>query len=350
MTTQTAAASSRRDARAAFARDASAFTGAERALMVCFALAMILSVGYLLGRGGERAGQDAARTLARGTGAVSGIGPVGGVMGEGALMRAAGITTAPQPLPGGQDDAAYDGAWVGAGGQAYPAGTPFSQIPGVQPSNGQAHGTIIYVNGISTTKDAQAGSLQSLADVTGMQVVGIHNSTGGMISDLWQSAQDKFNVGHNPAVDSLSDAVYTEIQAGRPVHLVGHSQGALITSRALYDVRRRLMIEDGLTAAEAERRMGLIRVETFGGAASSYPDGPRYDHYVNLLDPVPMAVGLGAPGSNGGRGAHIHRFVDSHGGGVSLQNPFTWPPSSPVKIDPPDVHGLEDVYLPHRQN
>ena len=31
----------------------------------------------------------------------------------------------------------------------------------------------------------------------------------------------------------------------------------------------------------------------FGGAASTYPYGPRYMHYINIYDPVPLALGLG---------------------------------------------------------
>lgn len=59
--------------------------------------------------------------------------------------------------------------------------------------------------------------------------------------------------------------------------------------------------------------MGNIRVETFGGAAPSYPNGPQYVHYVNRGDPVGMLVGLGPLGTGRGRGAQVHYFNDGLG-------------------------------------
>lgn len=336
-------------------RDDRGFTGAEKALIITFALAIIAVIGGLVSQGGQKAGGDAARVLAAGSGSLGGIGQ-GGAMGSSGEMPHAGdgvvaraVTTPPRPLAEGQDDTAYDGAFIGADGRAYPAGTPISQIPPVRPQSGEPNGTYIYVNGISNDKGQQYAAMQAIANTSGAQVIGIHNSTQGALTDIGQSAGDKFDIGKNPAVDALANTIYDAMQSGQPIHLVGHSQGALITSRALTQVQQRLRLEDGLSKAEAERRMGLIQVETFGGAAWSYPDGPRYDHYVNRLDPVPMGLGLGAPGANPGRGAQMHWFTSAVGGGVAVQNPFHWPPRSPVSVDLPDVHGLQDVYLPQRR-
>ncbi len=70
------------------------------------------------------------------------------------------------------------------------------------------------------------------------------------------------------------------------------SQGGLITSRALEDVKQHL-IDDGLSRAEAEARLSRINLETFGAAAWNYTDGPRYGHHVNALDPVSTLFGQG---------------------------------------------------------
>ena len=233
-------------------------------------------------------------------------------------------------------DTVYDGLFVGANGQTFPPDTPLNQIPAVQPRNGAATDeTVIYINGINTTKDGQAASLQAIADRTGARVIGIHNSTEGMISDLRQCVTDKLDLGRNPPVDTLADTVYNEIQAGRTVHLMAHSQGALITSRAMRDVYQRLRIEDGLSRAEAERRLGQVQVETFGGAAGHYQDGPQYVHYINRDDPVPSLFGLGwdidrfNPTLDAGRGAQVHWFTDRH-------------------LNPIASHSFEDVYLERR--
>jgi hypothetical protein len=57
-------------------------------------------------------------------------------------------------------------------------------------------------------------------------------------------------------------------------------------------------------------------VDTFGGAAWAYPDGPRYRHDVNLVDPVPQTFGQGLARQLGlsrpGRGAELVTFTAPH--------------------------------------
>ncbi|QQR46330.1 hypothetical protein JKA73_09670 [Myxococcus xanthus] len=237
---------------------------------------------------------------------------------------------------GNQPDRVHDGKLLGADGATFPPGTPLADIPGVTPANNpNPQSTVLYVNGILTTKEAQSESLQAIANATGSRVVGIHNATEGMGADLAQCVKDKLDKGTNPAVDTLADALYTELKAGRDVHLMAHSQGGLVSSRALNDVYNRLRIEDGMSKQDARALMGKINVETFGGAAATYPDGPNYVHYVNRGDPVPSMFGLGPipdkwnPIADGGKGSKVHQFNEFH------LNPF-------------DGHSFEDVYLKNR--
>ncbi|HEX8437754.1 hypothetical protein [Archangium sp.] len=233
-------------------------------------------------------------------------------------------------------DRAYDGQFVGANGQTFPPGTPLNQIPAVMPKNNtNPTKTIIYVNGIMTPKEAQSSDLQAIADKAGARTIGIHNSTEGFVSDLAQCVKDKLDKGRNPAVDTLADTLYSELKAGRSVDLMGYSQGGLITSRALKDVANRLRIEDGMSKADVEKTMSRLNVETFGAAATTYPDGPKYVHYVNNRDAVPTLFGLGGtvdPAAflkDAGKGAVVHRFGD--GGLNVIAN-----------------HSLQDTYLKHR--
>lgn len=236
---------------------------------------------------------------------------------------------------GSKPDKVYDGVLVGAGGQTFPPGTPLSQVPGVTPRNNpNPTETFVYVNGISNTKDQQFNSMQAIADKTGAKVVGVHNATEGMVTDLAQCVKDKLDKGKNPAVDTLADTVYSELKAGHDVHLFAHSQGALVTSRALNDVANRLRIEDGMSKADVEKAMSKLKVETFGGAAAHFPDGPQYVHYVNNKDIVPTWFGQGNGkgvdewARDGGKGAVIHRF--EQGSGIS------------------GTHSLNEVYLQNR--
>ncbi|MDQ3800209.1 MAG: hypothetical protein M3384_12210 [Acidobacteriota bacterium] len=228
-------------------------------------------------------------------------------------------------------DTNFDGHFVGAGGRTFSAETALGDVPAVTPRGGVRNGgTLIYVNGINTDVRRQAVSLQAIADQTGSRVVGIHNATQNPAADIAQSLGDKLDIGRNPAVDTLAETVYDELRAGRDVHLLAYSQGAIITSRALQDVKNRLMLEDGMPRREAERLMNNVKVETFGGAARRYPNGPQYVHYVNRNDVVPLFFGLRSwlnPFARPGRDAVTHYFRE----GKAFFS-----------------HGLEKFYLPER--
>jgi hypothetical protein len=159
----------------------------------------------------------------------------------------------------------------------------FTPRPGTKRPSGE---TIIQINGINTSLDEQKSALQTTADATGAKVVGIHNATEGVLGDLKQSVTDKLNVGTNEAVESLRDVILSELRDRRPVHLMAHSQGGLITSRALGEVAKELE-RTGET-----NLLYRIKVETFGAASGRYPDGPRYVHYVNNKDPVSNLFGV----------------------------------------------------------
>lgn len=228
-------------------------------------------------------------------------------------------------------DTDFDGHFVGAGRRTFSPDTPLSDIPAVTPSGGLRNNeTLIYVNGIKTNVQGQANSLQAIADQSGSRVIGVHNATQSSAADILQSLGDKLDIGNNPAVDTLADTVYDELRAGRDVHLLAHSQGAIITSRALQDVKNRLMAEDGMSRRDAERLMNNVKVETFGGAARRFPDGPQYVHYVNRNDGVPQAFGLRSwlnPFARAGRDAVTHYFREGR---------------------PLVSHGFEEFYLPER--
>lgn len=237
---------------------------------------------------------------------------------------------------GTSPDKKYDGMLLGKNGQTYPAGTPVSQVPGVTPKGGvRNNDTIIYTNGIQTTKEVQSASLQAIADKTGSKVVGVHNATESFAADAKQVFTDKMK-GANPAVDSLAGTVYDELKAGRSVHLMSHSQGGLVTARALSEVKNRLMIEDGMSKGDAEKLLGKVNCETFGAAAAHYTDGPKYTHNINRLDPVPNTLGLGEatkwdPLTDAGKGAKVNYFTESHGLNLIAN------------------HSFDSVYLNHRQ-
>lgn len=234
-----------------------------------------------------------------------------------------------------QPDKAVDGNFLGAGGKTYPPNTPLSDIPAVEPKSGVKNNeTIIYTNGILNNTDDQYKSLQAIAEKTGSRVIGVRNATDGFVGDAAQVFNDRVDRLSNPAVDTLADTVYDELKKGNPVHLMAHSQGGIVTSRALTDVKNRLVAEDGLTIAQAEEKMGNIKVETFGAAARSYTDGPQYVHYIRKNDAVPQSLGLGSNNYSDapypGKGAVVHEFETK---------------DEPIFGIP---HGFNEYYIPER--
>ena len=138
---------------------------------------------------------------------------------------------------------------------------------------------------------------------------------------------------------------------GSEIHLVGHSHGAIIISCAL-DVIADGLAAQGLSRDEAKAVLGRVTVETYGGAAQRFVDGPRYTHVVNKLDGVPMLTGVGLdrvnPFGRVGAGATIKTFVEAHRPRdlPSLSEGASWVFARAVDKS---VHGPRDIYFKHRK-
>lgn len=239
---------------------------------------------------------------------------------------------------------AHDGWLLGVNGSLFPANTKVSDVLGVLPSDGRpVNERVIWVNGIMTDDQLHLADVQALAD-SGREVVGIRNASGGMMRDLGQCITDKLDMGKNPAVDTAKRAILEAIESGTPLHLFGHSQGALILSRALFDVRNSMLLEKGMSGDEVERALSKLSITTLGGAAASYPDGPKYVHYINNYDMVPLASGLSSSSTTAGKGATIHRFSE-------FAKPQRMPDLSDgianffARLIDRTSHGPQDIYL-----
>ncbi len=62
--------------------------------------------------------------------------------------------------------------------------------------------------------------------------------------------------------------------------------------------------------AKVREGLSLVEVETNAGAASKFPDGPKYVHYINTADPIVNQFGLLSGGAYGGKDAHYVVFND----------------------------------------
>jgi hypothetical protein len=233
----------------------------------------------------------------------------------------------------------YDGCLVDANGRTYPATSDPSELEALgNPQDKLA----FFVNGINCDIARQLGDMARLKSEN-FRLVGIHNATAGVVRDLAQCLADKFNFGHNEAVITVKSLLMSAVASGKQLTFFAHSQGALICSRALEETCRELH-QNGLDDVQIQHRLSNIEINTIGGASYTYPDGPKYHHKINLLDPVAVMTGLGGdfPGVHPGQGAQteeIKRFVPPS------QAPA--PPSDTlVKVSLLDktVHGVSVYY------
>lgn len=203
-------------------------------------------------------------------------------------------------MPRGQGDPAYDGAYVGSSGFAFHSSGGIFDVPPVtpyDPTTLQEGLKIIYVNGMSTSLDGCWKNMLVISNSLGAEVWGIYNATEGDVPDVMQAVGDKLRIGTNPAVETLREEILAALERGQHLHLFGESHGGLVISCAVSEAKEQLANE-GLNREQIEKALQIISVETFGGASWSYPDGPRYVHYVNEQDPVPFRYGLTPYGMN----------------------------------------------------
>lgn len=265
-----------------------------------------------------------------------------------------------------------DGQFVGASGsgggntppgsfRGYASGSRnFWSVPAVTPATAERRPAelspnklLVYINGINTTRAVHAYTVKMASVVSGANAIGIYNQSGdgestNMFFDLVQCLGDKTGLSNNPASNAAARCIRDACTNGKYLNIVAHSQGALITSRALRQGIGMLLDQYGRTnqrvrplidqveqrrnffqsvgrniiGADDVDRMRLeaalqryilptiesqlgsyVSVQTYGGAGSFFPNGPRYRHVNNGWDPVSNSVGQGAWISGGGRGA-----------------------------------------------
>jgi hypothetical protein len=253
------------------------------------------------------------------------------------------LCTDPTALPGGRWNTAYDGAWLGAQGCLYdPAQRGLDEVPAVRDPQTFVPGTplLIYVNGANHRVDWTLPELHLLARQSGGPVIGVYNATeGGRLPDAIHDARQG---AASPPVATLTTAILPRLDAGAEIHVKANSQGAIHLRHAFEQVRSTL---SGRWASdELARTLNHIRVETAGGAAARWPDGPRYVHYVNLRDPVPKRAGVLSRGAYPGAGAVLATFRDFDSDPLEPKYRFVGPLSRRFV----GVHGF-GVYHRHRQ-
>ena len=231
-----------------------------------------------------------------------------------------------------------------------------ADVCGVYNMSGDGHEIVI-------SKDAEM-VLSIVSPQLGIAAKGINllHSIQGFLTDLGQCITDKLLiVQNNPATLTLARAIVDSCISNVPINIIAHSQGAIVTSGAVrVAIAALLLIYSAQESANQPHnflqtlkdisifgqieRFNRIRrinqkiktilsshvsIQTFGGAATWYPDGPLYRHVYNTAaafsgDPVAKLFGQGNifahPGSGatveplhrGGRGVSANHSIDDN--------------------------------------
>jgi hypothetical protein len=147
----------------------------------------------------------------------------------------------------------------------------------------------LYVNGILTDLERHFGDMQALAN-SGAAVIGLHDSTEKAHGDVLQFFSDRYKLSESGTIQSLLSVLRNSVKSNTALHLAGHSRGAQKIGLALLALEEELLTEQSKEAVQTA--LAHLQIETYGGAAPRYPDGPQYVHMNNFFDPVSKVYGL----------------------------------------------------------
>ncbi|HVE81365.1 MAG TPA: hypothetical protein VND93_00895, partial [Myxococcales bacterium] len=171
-----------------------------------------------------------------------------------------------------------DGKIQGADGRIFEPekGKGIDGIPPVQPSDPNKvtnKDPVLAIYGVFTNAAKADENNKALADAINRPVVGVRNATTGLThgQDLLETLWDQKTMNAPiPSTKSAADIITDRLAQNRPLDIHAHSQGAVVASQAIDQARQNLITQHGLTPEQADERMKLLNVTTYGGAAAHY--------------------------------------------------------------------------------
>jgi hypothetical protein len=246
----------------------------------------------------------------------------------------------PRAAPAHQPNAYYDGFFIGRNGCFYdPSRIDIQDVPPVLGTLGDQKLRLWQVNGANASPLKAYIQMHEIVQVVNLPILGIYNASDeqGAASDLAEAYVQK----HTPAINSIVTQIQLALDRQEEVFIRSGSQGTLLLSEALKQIRAHYE-RATLTNIRLKQIMQRIMIETHGGVAHGYPDGPRYVHYANLLDAAVQSLGVLSPGSHPGASAVIVTFS-----GRAEPSEAKYQSLSPAWKLFLSTHG-QTVYLAHR--
>lgn len=199
----------------------------------------------------------------------------------------------------------YSGFYIGGDACFYdPSGIRLGEVPPALGSSGDTGQRLIFINGANPKVDREPMLLRLLAQARDLPAVGVLNTQS---SDALFSAPQLKGVS---AVKTLESLMLESLEQDHEVLIRAGSAGASVVAIAIGRTKASWATRHP-RPYKLDKTLRAIKVETFGGVNPFYPDGPRYVHYANLLDPNAQKFGVLNPLNKPGQGAVIAVFRDT---------------------------------------
>ena len=205
----------------------------------------------------------------------------------------------------GVDLTALSGYYVGGDGCFYdPTGIESMDVPPAVGASGLRKERLVFVNGANPKADREPYFLTLLAQARDTPAIGVLNT---------QTSDDLLStptLRGTSAVKTLESLMLASLEERQDMIIRAGSAGALLLVQAIARTKGRWAARHP-GPRRLDEALRPLRIETFGGVGAFYPDGPRYVHYANLLDPNALKFGVLNPLTKPGHGAVIAVFRDT---------------------------------------
>lgn len=198
-----------------------------------------------------------------------------------------------------------DGFFLGRDVCLYdPSSVSPERVPAFRGSRANKDSPVMfYVNGANGSPLVTSVNIAALVERSQIAVIGIFYYTSRLDAGDFLP-----RIPAGPAVRTLKGVIDTSLARGEPLHIRADSAGTAVVSEAISHVTddlKRYSRQPG----DLAQPLDLLRVETDGALVKSFPDGPRYIHYVNRRDLIPK-LGIERPNAHPGSRAVMALFSE----------------------------------------
>lgn len=131
-----------------------------------------------------------------------------------------------------------------------------------------------FINGIMTNQDVFDINLRGLSKLLERPVMGLYNPTKGMYRDLVESVVGRATDNLTPIARIMAQRLFYPVLLGKPIRIIGHSQGTIILSNVA-----KILQGYGFD-------LDNVEFYTIAGAHDEFPQVPFVEHFGNEKDYV----------------------------------------------------------------